>query len=137
MVNFELQNTHHLIILNIDGKSPIRVSAGSINFHNANDLLCCSLAACLGNNLKRICIWESIDPRIFQTITVDLHNDILEVRIKCPEAFEIEKRNFIIRELSHCSVAKLLNNKINIEFINNDLPIEELTKDKTQRCCGG
>ena len=137
MVNFEISGTHQLIILNVEGKLPIRVSSGSINFHNANDLLCCALGACIGNNLKRLCLWEDINPRIFQTITIKLNNSILEIEIYCPKDFPEDKRLTIQRNLSGCSIAKLLNEPVTIAFRDNDTPTEELVEDKPRSCCGG
>ena len=137
MVNFDIAGTHKLIILNIDGKTPLRVSSGSVMFHNANDLLCCALAACIGNNLKRFCMWEEIDPRLFETIIVQLNNSILEVIISCPKDFPEDKKLIIKRDLSDCSVAKLLKDPVAVSFKDNDIPTTTLVEDKPKSCCGG
>jgi organic hydroperoxide reductase OsmC/OhrA len=137
MVNFEISGTHNLIILNIDGKSPIRVSSGSMNFHNANDLLCCAVSACIGNNLKRICMWEELNPKIFQTINVRLENSIIKITISCPPDLKDETKDLIKRDLYGCSVSKLLVDPVEISFIDNDIPTEKLLEDKPKGCCGG
>ena len=136
MVKFELTGSHQLIILNIEGKSPIRVSAGSMAFHNANDLLCCSLAACVGNYMKRFCMWENLDPQQFESFKIHLENSTLHIQVQCPKELDDKIKLRLKRDLTDCSVGRLLANRPKVELIENETPTEELVKKEPKRCCG-
>ena len=134
MVEIHIRNQNNIINAIPIGKTLIRGrTGGSPYLLNPIDILLSSLGICIGGKIVDYCRLNDVDASIFQSIFIDWTNEEYIIRIQAPVEFE---RWRLEKEITTCSIAKLLNNKVIVNWTENTIPIEELKKE-TKPCCGG
>lgn len=138
MISIELRENNRIIVVNQEGKVPIRVRTGSAMFHSPLDLLCCSIGSCIGRTLQDQCRFQNQSILQFEKIIVTMENFIIHVYITYALDINDEFLTIVTRALDSCEINKLLKNKTNINFIKSSLSKEILiNQDKPSNCCGG
>lgn len=136
MIQVDLRDNNRIIMLNSDGKVPIRARQGSPMFHNAMDLLACSVGTCIGNHILRCCHYESVTPSIFKSIYVTIDNFKVEVILEHASDTDEKFLNNVITRIKRCEVASMLKDGVNVKSIVSKEKLEELEKRPRQKCCG-
>ena len=137
MINIEIRDKNRIITLSSPTKTPIRSRSGSPYFYNSMELLCVALGSCFGKELVQLCSNKNINPRVFESIYITMENFIPKIIISHPKEMDNNILNDI-KTLAHtCQVAKLLRNRVDIEFTTNKISTDELIDESKKGCCGG
>lgn len=121
----------------IPGKIPIRTRPTSVNFHTPLELLCCSLASCVGRNIHMVCSWTNTNVKLIQSIKVGMDNGEIIILIQYSPTIEDETVKDIIHRIKTCEIAKLIKSEIKIKTFHNTIPDSELIRHTRSGCCGG
>lgn len=136
-IKIEVRKDNRIVILNIDGKVPIRTRSGSFTFHNSMELLCMSYGSCFGRSFLDYCKHENINPETFESLILTMENNIIYLTIQHPKNITDEIKNDIKRIARICEIAKLLVNLPVINFIENNTSTETLINNSLNvKCCG-
>jgi len=138
MIDVEIQDRNRIVTLSVPAKTPIRSRNGSPYFYNSMELVCIAVGSCFGKELVQLCMENNVNPRVFESIKITMENFIPKIVLSHPKDMDkamLKDINLIART---CPVAKLLCSGVEIEFIVNDTPTEDLVDEsKDTSCCGG
>jgi len=102
------------------------------------ELLCIAVGSCFGKELVQLCAENNINPRVFESIKVTMENFVPKIILSHPKDMSETLLKDIALIARTCQVAKLLRSEVEIEFITNDTPTEDLVDEsKNTSCCGG
>jgi len=137
MVEVSLRDNNQIINLLVVGKAPIRGRISSSPFfHSPLELLLSALGLCIGGKINDYCRMNDLNPSIFEQILIDYDSLNYIVNIKRPENLSQEHISRLRNEIINCNVARELHKEVKVKFELNTVPVEELIKKPTQRCCG-
>lgn len=138
MIDIEIRDRNRIVTLSSPGKAPVRSSSGSPFFYNSMELVCIAVGSCFGRELVEICREEKINPRIFESIKVTMENFTPRIILSHPNTLEKRILDSIALTARSCAVAKMLQRGVEIQFIENSTPTEDLLDEsKDTSCCGG
>lgn len=139
MIKIELRQGNQVITCSSPGKAPILSRNSSLNFYNSMELLCIAIGSCIGNKLLQYCRFNDLNINDFESITVDLVHDHIFVSLQYPKELSQENINHIKLEIITCDIAQLLNNKIIVNMIENNIDTKLVRNEKLKKtsCCGG
>ena len=102
------------------------------------ELLCVAIGSCFGRELVELCAETNTNPRVFQSIVITMENFIPKIILSHPKDIDQEILEDISLIVKTCPISKMLINEVKIEFIENDMPTEDLIDEsKDTSCCGG
>jgi uncharacterized OsmC-like protein len=138
MISIDIRDRNLLVTLTVPAKTPIRARSGSAYFYNSMELICVALGACFGGELVKLCSQHTVNPLVFESLSVNMENGIPILIVQHPKNLSQDLLNDIKYAATHCSVANMLKNQPELRLIENTIPVEILT-DETKRstCCGG
>ena len=137
MINVELRDGNQIVTLTVDDKKPLLTRASGFMYYNPMELLCISVASCVGVNIQRECRYGGVNVQLFESIQVGMENFKVKIFIQHPEDMDEEFLKLIRRRLESCEVVGLLKEKPTVTFLHNKQPTMELIKEKPKGCCGG
>ena len=138
MIDIEIRDKNQIVILSTPMKTPIRSRTGSAYFYNPMELLCVAVGSCFGKELVQHCKDEKINPKIFESIKITIENFTPKIIISHPKDMKEEQLKTISILARTCPIAKMLTKEVEIVFIKNNTPVEDLVDEsKHTPCCGG
>jgi len=137
MIDIKLRDKNRIVTLSVPLKTPIQSRNGSPYFYNSMELLCVAVGSCFGKELVQYCAEEKINPRTFESIKVTMENFTPRIILSHPSDMPKGILDNIGVLARNCSVAKLLRNGVEIEFIINQTSTADLVDEsKNTSCCG-
>ena len=138
MIQVSLSDKNRRIITVMSpGKTVLNCSSNSLFFYSPMELLICSLGSCIGTEIYTFSHLNSLDPKIFESINLDIDNFVVTVIIQRPNDFDPNLQEELKTHISKCQIAKMLNVELRVWFTDNLTPTSILTSPSKKGCCGG
>ncbi len=136
MITVKVLNNNSIITLEAPGKLSIKAGE-SLLFYSAGDLLCASLATCVGKEIVLFGRDEKVDVVSFELIHVHIEEDSLIVTIEYPKSLTEKQEMLLKARVESCEMGQKLSKSFKIEYTLEKSSKEPRKIQESQKgCCG-